>query len=1190
MQGEGPVGLTTTEAKQRLAEYGPNELEAADKDTFLKILLTQMSNFIFLLTTTASIICYATGDQVKGTFLICLVVVVCFINAVGEYSGQDAGAALQAMSADAAKVWRDGAVTSIPVHEIVPGDIVELGTGTMVPADMEVLKCVDLQTNESCLTGEPKEVNKVSKSDAGDPKESDGDGESYPPYMCFKNTEVVAGVGKAQVTATGMSTKVGLIAKRLKNPEMIEGHGEANSVTKQLNPLQRSINQLGTMILLCCVSIIIVGALASYFLSYQNLPPKCSLEDRGCFAYESLLRGLLMAIAIIPHGLPLVVMVMLRVGSQLMLERNAMVMRQSAVDYLGATHVICTDKTGTLTAGVMAAKVLIGMYKSDRSTSDLAEANFYPLKGLNPEGGIFLPEQLTKDVEKRLDAGVQPDALGGDVVNLGNPQVTCSGANLPTALVTRTSLAAAFINCHSCKIVVPTEEHGKWKTSGGNTTDSALKVAAWKGGLVDDKPSGVDMKAMHSLEESLEIPFSSSRKMSATVHKLQPGAPSIDQKLVFDPKYTHVAIVKGAPDRVMPKLSYLLQVKGGKLSIADQKITADERKRLEDQNGTLARQALRSILMAVRPLTASDIASLQKAKGQAEARLNLLLAPGPLALLSLWGIFDPPRSTVPPSVKMAHEAGIRVVMITGDQRPTALAIGKLVGILPNNCDPLMARPCADMHLKDDRIIKQISQYSHKGERPDDRKLTVHDVKTQRDAHEDEYVGTSELAEMTSSVCVWSRAQPTDKVAIVDSLDWQELIVAMTGDGVNDAPALKRADIGVAMGIAGTPVTKNAADMVLQDDNFSTIVAAVAEGRKIYGNVQKYVIFNLCVKGAECAACMVAIFFGLPLPISGLPQLVNLVSTHIIPPMALAWEDAEDYTMKIKPRDTKRDLVVNKVLMLFRWLPFIVAYVIFIVTSMVFYLWMETGFFRVRGLIGTPVASMASVKRHACQVAGHIDEYGRYHTDAAPFHCVCHVRKTYWDSSPDFVDQWGRFDANDVEIDKWTGDAGTFFDLDSTPWTGDGFNKYIKFCKTSDGGNKLCWKDPEAPRPLLDQDKNCAAWGSRIATTMSYVSVQVGEILSLVTFRTDGFFGFARFSRGYAGMLAFNLCVLFFVVYVPFATDLLELAPLTYNRFLIALLAPALLVMSCEIIKIEYRSRLAQKQMLEAGNPEKAPLL
>jgi len=1149
-----------------------------------------MRNIIFLLTFVAACLSFAMGDDVKAYVLICIVGFVCFTNAVGEYSGQDPGAALrEQMGKEAVVAIRDGKPTDVELQDLVIGDIVLIKMGDMVPADMILKEVVDLQTNEATLTGEPTEQTKSLEA-----KQDTGDEQAFPKNMVFSGTSVVSGRAKGEVLATGMRTQVGLIAKRLKA-------GTSPSETGKLNPLQESINFLGMAIGGICVVVIVVATTVSYLTGYQNPMTPCADDDDWCLLLSSTSRGLIMAVSIIPHGLPFVVMVMLRVGSREMLLRNGMVTRRTAVDYLGATSVICTDKTGTLTQGKMTAKSLVGLCRATKDAEKASESwlDFYPLCGLSPNGGLFAAGKLSQEAKKRMDMRWKLQETRQVFAEPGLPDL--SAAEGPPdaldidALMAQAHLAVGYLNCFSTKLEREADT-GAWKAL-GNMTEAAVKVAAAKGGLWDEQgESKESLLKLHPRDQDLEVPFTSKRKMMATFHSL-----SSDQTLAsikFPSEATHCAILKGAPDKLVSRLNFVLMLEEGKLLTPGGKMSKAERESLKGHNDSLASQALRSLLVAICPLGSTELKALRKA-ATADERLEMLLALPRLCFLSLWGIYDPPRTTVPASVEECHRAGIRVVMVTGDQRPTAMAIGQQVGIIAPGQDPQACSAwCKDMQVSrlqvaiSRRAVRKLSprsallieQLEHSGEEEMSRQKSDPEFVApptprkddDKDSNEPVYKSTEELAVMTSKVTVWARAQPSDKVALVESLIGQGNIVAMTGDGVNDAPALKRADAGVAMGISGTAVSKNAADLVLMDDNFSTIVAAVREGRRIYNNTQKYVTFNLSIKAGECMCLMTSIVLGVPMPIRGLQLLLNLLVTHILPPLSLAFEKPEPYLMNVPPRETKGDILVSRIMWLYRWVPFIICFPCVVISCLALGVWSSTGFIRANALIGSSRITRVQEGLVACEYAGFLNAERRFIDDLAPFHCRCQVRGGNPFASPQQVDQWGRsvmpFELV-TTLDPWTGDTGTIFKRESGPWS-DGELTLLEPCVDGKGVERWCWKGGEEAAvdgPRLPQGRNCAAYGAQVGQSMSYVTIHMGELLTLLSFRTDGMlFYHLTTNPVYGGFFVFNLICLGVFIYSPTVSGVLGLAPLTPIRFLTSVAFALVLVTLNECVKIAYR--------------------
>ncbi|HEL0219476.1 TPA: cation-translocating P-type ATPase [Streptococcus equi subsp. zooepidemicus] len=715
-------GLTSTEAQQRLAAYGRNELDEGEKRSLFMKFLDQFKDLMIIILVAAAFLSVVTEGMEGLTDAIIILAVVILNAAFGVYQEGQAEAAIEAlksMSSPLARVRRDGHVIEVDSKELVPGDIVLLEAGDVVPADMRLLEVNSLKIEEAALTGESvpveKDLSREVSADAGI-----GDRVN----MGYQNSNVTYGRGMGVVTNTGMYTEVGHIAGMLANADETD------------TPLKQNLDNLSKILTYAILVIAAVTFAVGVFL-------------RGQRPLEGLMTSVALAVAAIPEGLPAIVTVVLSLGTQVLAKRNAIIRKLPAVETLGSTEIIASDKTGTLTMNQMTVEKVYTNGALQESSADIAFDN-----------------NTLRVMNFANDTKVDP---AGKLI--GDPTET---ALVQFGLDHRFDVREALV--------------------------SEPRVA--------------------------ELPFDSDRKLMSTIHKQADGR--------------YFIAVKGAPDQLLKRVTQIEE--NGEI----RPITEADRQTILATNKDLAKQALRVLMMAYKYTEA--VPALETEVIEAE-----------LIFSGLVGMIDPERPEAAQAVKVAKEAGIRPIMITGDHQDTAEAIAKRLGIIEEDGLDHVFTGAELNELSDEEFQKVFRQYS-----------------------------------------VYARVSPEHKVRIVKAWQNEGKVVAMTGDGVNDAPSLKTADIGIGMGITGTEVSKGASDMVLADDNFATIIVAVEEGRKVFSNIQKTIQYLLSANMAEVFTIFLATLFGWDVlqPVHLL--WINLV-TDTLPAIALGVEPAEPGVMKHKPR-------------------------------------------------------------------------------------------------------------------------------------------------------------------------------------------------------------------------------------------------------------------------------------------------
>ncbi|MHB1293767.1 MAG: cation-translocating P-type ATPase [Anaerolineae bacterium] len=758
-----PEGLTGAQVTERLGRYGANVIREVKGVPLWRKLLANFTHLMALLLWVGGAVAFIAQLPQLGIAIWLVNVINGIFSFWQEFRAERATEALRELLPTYVRVMREAQEARVLAQDLVPGDVMILGEGDAIPADARIVSASELRVDQSTLTGESRPVLKtaeaVYRTDLG---------AAEMPNLVFAGTAVAAGAGHALVFATGMETQFGKIANL------------TQSVGSDLSPLQRELGRVTRTI-----SFLVLGIGVLFFV--------LSVLLAGLGPVEGFVFAMGMIVAFVPEGMLPTVTLSLAMGVQRMAKRHALIKKLSAVETLGSTTVICTDKTGTLT-------------QNEMTVTEVWVAG----------------HRLTV-------SGVGYDPAG-QVLEDGRPVASPSAGDLRELLV-----AGAL--CNNAR-VLPPNEAGRI-TILGDPTEAALTVAATKAGL--------DMAAVQRGQPRLrELPFESRRKRMTTIH---------------DQGETYTAYTKGAPREVLDLCTRIL------VDSHEEPLDDARRAEIVAANDDLARRGLRVLAMARRSLPEV----CDRSRTLSECTTDYV--EGGLTFLGLEAMMDPPRPEVAEAVERCYRAGIRIIMITGDYGLTAESIARRIGIV-------------------------------RGPRP--RVISGMDLEGMDD---------QALAQALQEEVLFARVAPEHKLRVVSALQALGHVAAVTGDGVNDAPALKKADIGVAMGMAGTDVAKEAADMVLTDDNFASVVNAVEEGRAVYSNIRKFIMYVFNSNMAEAAPIIVSLFSGglIPLPLTVMQVLAIDLGTDMVPAVGLGSERPEPGIMDRPPRSQAEPLITRRLL-------------------------------------------------------------------------------------------------------------------------------------------------------------------------------------------------------------------------------------------------------------------------------------
>lgn len=751
-------GLTGREAANRYDQFGPNGLQGLKTDPAWRKYVRQFKDLMIVLLGTSSALSLYLHDVRTAAVLLAIVLFNTSIGFLQEFKAERIMEALEKLVKPEAQVYRDGQLTEVDSTQLVPGDIVRVAEGDSVPADVRLIEEHELATNDFALTGESNPTRKFTHAIEGDVELSSRHN------LIFMGTTVATGEAIGVVIATGMETELGRIASL------------SEAAPEELSPLQRELNSIAGRVTIGVVFLCVI-------LLPVTIRANLGIKDAFLFAIG-------FASSLIPQGLPAEINTALAQAASKLARAKALVKKLSAVETLGATHIICTDKTGTLTKN-----------------------------------------QMT--VERVIIGHEQFNISGTGYEATGSIQAT-TGHKLSAAVIQKHNLffmCGAFAS--NAKVLGPDHDHASWYCL-GDPTEGALIVLARKVGINTDQ-----LEKLHP--ELKEFTFDSARKRMSSIRELD------GEKVSF---------VKGAPEGILERCTHILE------DGQTRRLTPTDREWFMQQHKVAASRAMRNLIYAYKRLPGK---SNPKQLSMDEAEDNL-------TLLGMVSMLDPLRDEVPAAMNAAHQAHIRVNVITGDYSLTAEAIAKKAGLVG----------------KDEHLVV----------------IPGETVKTMKDHEIFQHV--------VKGGTIFSRVSPEDKLRIVKIIKEAGDVVAVTGDGINDAPALKRADIGVAMGVTGTDVAKQSAEIVLLDDSFATLVKAVQQGRTIFANIKKGTLSCFTSNAAELCTNLASLaalsFFGIPLAIGVMQILAIDLVAELFPIAALGWDPAEGELMDEKPRDPKSHIL------------------------------------------------------------------------------------------------------------------------------------------------------------------------------------------------------------------------------------------------------------------------------------------